>query len=58
MKWSDLGTWSSVDEISLKDNDRNFVKGNVVSKLTKNSFILSKGKRLVTTLGIEDMILI
>ena len=58
VKWSDLGTWSSVDEISLKDNDRNFVKGNVVSKLTKNSFIFSKGKRLVTTLGIEDMILI
>ena len=55
--WADAGSWTSLWEISPKDSNGNFLKGDVVTHQTKNSYIRSEDK-LITTLGIEDLILI
>ena len=50
--WADAGSWSSLWEISPKDPNGNFLKGDVVIHKTKNSYIRSEDK-LITTLGIR-----
>ena len=55
--WSDVGSWSSLLDISKKDSDGNSIKGEVVSIDTKNSFISSK-KRLIAVIGLEDVIVV
>ena len=48
--WDDIGTWESLWNISKKDFDGNSIKGNVLSKETKNSLIRSD-KKLLVSLG-------
>tara|TARA_B100000401_G_C52766496_1_gene700946 strand:- start:112 stop:768 length:657 start_codon:yes stop_codon:yes gene_type:complete len=55
--WTDIGSWNSVWEISQKDEHGNVIKGNVLAKNTRNCYLRSE-KRLITTLGIEDLIII
>ena len=56
-EWKDLGSWNSVWESSKKDNDGNFTKGKVIVKDTKNSYLLSES-RLLVTLGLNNLIAI
>lgn len=55
--WSDLGSWESIFETNEKDADGNVTMGDVVSLDTKNSLIFGN-KRLVTTIGVEDLIVV
>ena len=55
--WSDVGSWSSLWEVSEKDADGNTVKGEAVTIGTKNSLISSK-KRLVAVIGLEDVVIV
>lgn len=57
LNWSDVGSWDSLYELSEKDHDSNVIEGNVIAKNTRNSLIVSK-KKLVTTIGIEDLVII
>ncbi len=54
-EWKDLGSWNSVWESSNKDKNGNFTKGKVIAKDTKNSYLLSEG-RLLVTLGLSNLI--
>ena len=54
-QWKDLGSWNSVWETSKKDNNGNFTKGKVIAKNTKNSYLYSEG-RLLVTLGLQNLI--
>jgi len=55
--WSDIGSWSALWEVSDKDSEGNHFTGDVVALDTHNSFV--KGdKRLITTLGITDLVII
>ncbi|MGA1847122.1 mannose-1-phosphate guanylyltransferase/mannose-6-phosphate isomerase [Deferribacter abyssi] len=54
--WSDIGSWDSVYEVMPKDENKNVIQGNVVSKNSKNSLIIGS-KRLLCTVGIEDLII-
>ncbi len=56
-EWSDMGSWKSVWENSHKDRDGNFRKGRVISEKTKNSFLSSESKLLVS-LGINNLVII
>ena len=56
-KWTDIGSWDSVWKISSKDNNNNFIKGKVLAKNTTNCYLRSE-KRLITTIGIRDLIII
>ena len=56
-KWTDIGSWDSVWKISNKDINNNFIKGKVLAKDTTNCYLRSE-KRLITTIGIKDLIII
>ena len=55
--WNDIGSWDAVWKISKKDINGNVIKGNVIQNNTKNSYLRSE-KRLLTTIGIQDLIVI
>ena len=55
--WNDIGNWQSLWEISKKDVCGNSIKGNVLVRDTKNSFIRSEEKLLVS-LGLSNILII
>ena len=57
VQWSDIGSWESVYEVMPKDENCNVKSGHVLEVDTKNSLIMG-GRRLISTLGLEDLIII
>lgn len=55
--WSDVGSWSSLWEVTPKDVDGNAIRGDVLTQNTTNSYIYSQNK-LVATVGVEDLIVV
>jgi mannose-1-phosphate guanylyltransferase/mannose-6-phosphate isomerase len=55
--WSDLGSWSSLDEVMDKDEDGNVLIGNVVGIDCKDSIIFAN-KRLVAAIGLKNMVVV
>jgi mannose-1-phosphate guanylyltransferase / mannose-6-phosphate isomerase len=55
--WSDVGCWDSIYEALAKDSNENAKIGNIVDINTKSSLIIS-GKRLISTVDIEDLIIV
>ena len=55
--WSDVGSWDSLYEVLKKDEDQNVRAGNVHAVDTKRTLILAE-KRLVTTIGVEDLAIV
>lgn len=55
--WSDVGSWDSVYEMLDKDQNQNVKIGNVLDIDTKNCLIMGN-KRLISTIGIEDLLVI
>jgi len=51
--WSDVGSWSSLWDISPKDADGNVVRGPVVALESKNCLIRSEHDQRVVALGLE-----
>lgn len=57
LSWSDVGCWDNVYEMLDKDENQNAKKGSVVAVDTKNSLLISS-KRLVATIGVEDLLVV
>ncbi len=57
LTWTDLGSWDSVFDALEKDANQNVKIGNVHDVDTKNSLIYG-GKRLISTIGLEDVIIV
>lgn len=57
VSWSDVGSWDSVYESMKKDGNQNVKIGNVMDIETKNCLILG-GKRLISTVGLEDLLIV
>ncbi len=55
--WSDVGSWSSLWEISTKNPQGNVHHGDVISHSTENSYIYAESG-LVTTVGVKDLIVV
>lgn len=55
--WSDLGAWSSLWDISPKDDAGNVIQGDVVVRDSRNVLIISKS-RCVAAVGVEDLIVV
>ena len=55
--WSDVGSWSALWEVSHKDKDQNYIKGDVVTFDTKNSYIHSESK-FISTVGVDNLVII
>lgn len=55
--WSDVGSWSSLYEISEKDASDNVIIGDVITQETFNSYIRGE-ERLIATLGVKDLVIV
>ena len=55
--WSDVGNWSSLEEVSLLDASNNVMSGKVVDVGSRNS-VLYADQRVVATIGLTDMIVV
>ena len=55
--WSDIGSWKSVWENSLKDKNSNVEKGNVILRKTKSSYFRSE-ERLIVGIGLKDLLVV
>lgn len=57
LNWSDIGSWDSVYDFLEKDRHNNAKMGNVLDVDTKNCLIVGN-KRLISTIGLEDLIIV
>ena len=55
--WSDIGSWSSLWDVSDKDDKGNATQGDVLLHDVRNSYVRSED-RLVTTVGVEDLVIV
>jgi mannose-1-phosphate guanylyltransferase/mannose-6-phosphate isomerase len=55
--WSDVGSWSSLWELSGQDKDGNAVQGDAVLESTRGCYIHSE-RSLVATLGVSDLVIV
>jgi mannose-1-phosphate guanylyltransferase/mannose-6-phosphate isomerase len=55
--WSDVGNWSSLDEVAPRDRSGNTVSGKVVDLDSRDS-ILYADRRLVATIGLSNMVVV
>jgi mannose-1-phosphate guanylyltransferase / mannose-6-phosphate isomerase len=57
MGWSDLGSWQSVHQHVVKDQQSNHFSGDVMAENVENSHIRSSN-RLVMALGLKDIVVV
>lgn len=55
--WSDVGSFSSLWEVSPKDQQSNVIIGDVLTENTRNSYVYSQSK-LVSTVGVDNLVII
>jgi len=55
--WSDIGSWSSLWDISKKDVNGNVTHGDVMLHSTNNSYVRTEDK-LVTAIGIDNLVIV
>ncbi|EHG6849076.1 mannose-1-phosphate guanylyltransferase/mannose-6-phosphate isomerase, partial [Salmonella enterica] len=55
--WSDVGSWSSVWDITDKDKNNNVLHGDIISLDTKNSYLYSENC-LLTTIGVNNLVVV
>ena len=55
--WSDIGSWSSLSEVSTKDAQGNALRGDVYAAETSNSYIRAES-RMVAAIGVQDLVIV
>lgn len=56
-KWSDVGSWGSLDEVASRDKAGNVTTGRVVDLESRRSIVYAD-RRVVATIGLEDMVVV
>ncbi len=56
-RWSDIGSWDALFEITPRDAQGNVVQGEVVTMDARNCIVHSDG-RLTTMIGVEDLVVV
>jgi mannose-1-phosphate guanylyltransferase/mannose-6-phosphate isomerase len=56
-EWSDVGSWSALWDLAAKDASGNATRGDVQLQDTRGSLVFGD-RRLVATLGVEDLIIV
>ncbi|SUJ08256.1 Mannose-1-phosphate guanylyltransferase 1 [Shewanella putrefaciens] len=55
--WSDVGSFSALWDVSAKDENRNAIKGDVITVDSTNNYIYAESK-LVSTVGVDNLVII
>jgi mannose-1-phosphate guanylyltransferase len=60
LEWSDVGSWDSLFDVLLPDEDGNIVfSGHHIPLDTRNSLVYgNRDKRLIVTIGVEDLVIV
>jgi len=59
LEWSDIGSWDSLFDVLVPDEDGNVVVNSDHMPLeTHNSLVYSSGKKLIVTIGVDDLVVI
>ncbi|SPP65613.1 mannose-1-phosphate guanylyltransferase/mannose-6-phosphate isomerase [Nitrospira lenta] len=56
-RWSDVGSWGSLDEVAEKDKSGNVLVGRVIDLESSRSIVYAD-RRVVATIGLEDMVVV
>ena len=54
--WSDIGSWSSLWDITNKDKNGNVIQGDVITHNSNNSFIRSDDK-MIAAIGVDNLVI-
>ena len=57
INWSDLGSWEAYYQVSLRDENENYLKGRVLTIGTEGTLIYSTS-RLVGAVGLKDLVIV
>ena len=55
--WSDMGSWSSIEDVFKTDKNGNIMQGRVVDIGSTGSYVIGSD-RVVATIGLKDMIIV
>lgn len=55
--WSDVGSWSSLAEVTKSDAQGNALHGDIYAVETSNSYIRAE-KRMVAAIGVRDLVIV
>jgi mannose-1-phosphate guanylyltransferase/mannose-6-phosphate isomerase len=55
--WSDLGSWTALDDILEKDEHGNILQGNSVNIESEHSTVIA-GERVMATIGLKNMVVV
>ncbi len=55
--WSDVGSWTALDDVTDHDASGNIIAGNVIDIGSRDSIIYAE-KRLVATIGLKDAVVV
>jgi len=55
--WSDIGSWSSLWDVSAKDAEGNVFRGDVLIQDSRNTYVHADS-RLVAVVGVEDLVIV
>ena len=55
--WSDIGSWAKLNDISVKDDNGNVFKGDVIAKDTTNSYVYAS-HHMIATVGLDNLVII
>lgn len=55
--WSDVGSWSSLWDVSDKDNSGNVHRGDVISHNSNNNYVFAE-TGMIATIGIDDVVVV
>jgi len=56
-RWNDLGSWSSIADVSEADENGNVIRGDVMLEQSSNCLVHSSG-RLIAALGVNDHVIV
>jgi len=56
-QWNDIGTWSALHDIGVKDINGNMIRGDVITQDTTNTYI-NATHHMVATIGIDNLIVV
>jgi len=57
VQWNDIGAWSALHNIGIKDKNNNVIKGNVITQDTTNTYI-NADHHMVAAIGVDNLIIV
>jgi mannose-1-phosphate guanylyltransferase/mannose-6-phosphate isomerase len=56
-QWNDIGSWSALHDIGIKDTNGNVIQGDVFTEETTNTYIYAN-HHMVATIGVQDLVIV